>query len=54
MNDRNLKRISIITLSIIMSIGMYGLKNSKKSEVISTMSVPVTNKVIVIDAGHGR
>ncbi len=40
-----------IIISLIIFITLYGAKDVK---IIPTMAVPVTNKVIVIDAGHGK
>lgn len=47
------KRILLfaIIISLIIFITLYGAKDVK---IIPTMAVPVTNKVIVIDAGHGK
>lgn len=54
MNMQNLgKRISLISLVLIISISAFIAKKNSKGDIISTMSVPVTNKVIVVDAGHG-
>lgn len=48
----NIKRMYFIFLFILISVISYSLSfNNKKT--ISTVSLPVTNKVIVIDAGHG-
>lgn len=48
----NRKRMYFIFLFILISVISYSLSfNNKKT--ISTVSLPVTNKVIVIDAGHG-
>ena len=38
---------------IAIPIISMSIKNMNENKVISTMSVPVTNKVIVVDAGHG-
>lgn len=54
MKSLNLKRIKIISFVILMSICVTSVKNNFKENVVSTMSVPVTNKVIIVDAGHGR
>lgn len=47
------KRILLfaIIISLIIFITLYEAKDVK---IIPTMAVPVTNKVIVIDAGHGK
>ena len=49
-----IKRLQIISFIIVIAICVTTVKNNMQDEVISTMSVPVTNKVIVVDAGHGR
>lgn len=54
MNIKNLnKRISLVCCCIIISICTFTIGKRVSGDIISTMSVPVTNKVIVIDAGHG-
>ena len=47
------KRIAILFIMVIFSISMANIKNNMAKESVSTMAVPVTNKVIVVDAGHG-
>lgn len=42
----------IFTFIFIYSITSYNVNNTKK-ETITTVALPVNNKVIVIDAGHG-
>ena len=50
-----IKRLKIMSIIIVMAMFVANIKNNNtKEDTISTMSVPVTNKVIVIDAGHGR
>ena len=53
MKKFNLRRIKIISLIVIMSVCFATIKNEERKNVVSTMAVPVTNKVIIIDAGHG-
>ena len=51
----NKKRISIIFIMLAISVLSYGIVyNKDKRETITTSSLPVTNKVIVLDAGHGK
>ena len=50
------KRIGFVCIFVCISILMYGIigivnKNNKSLQVNST---PITNKTIVIDAGHGK
>ena len=52
MKITDLKRVGIISFSVLVAIGIYGLKDYQNENTVSTMSVPVTNKVIVIDSGH--
>lgn len=49
----NRKRIGIITLSVFISIFAFILSSELKNS-IPTVSLPVTGKTIVIDAGHGK
>ena len=44
--------VIIATFIFIYSITAYNVNNTKK-ETITTVALPVNNKVIVIDAGHG-
>ena len=56
------KKKILYTLGIIMAfifayaITGYNITNSSKKEIetIQTVALPVDNKVIVIDAGHGK
>lgn len=49
-----IKRMSFIICLCMISIFTYMIqKNNVDNRVIETMSVPVTNKVIIVDAGHG-
>lgn len=51
----NKKRISIIFIMLAISVLSYGIVyNKDKRDTITTSSLPVTNKVIVLDAGHGK
>ena len=47
-----LKKLAIIFFSILMTLCTHNLNLKKNQEVISTMAMPVTDKVIVVDAGH--
>lgn len=55
---RNKKRLMFLLVATFLPIGIFMAKSSynnlKNAETIATMSVPVTSKTIVIDAGHGR
>lgn len=47
-----MKRICFICCVFIFAVGIAYV-NKPKFEIVDTMAVPVSNKVIVIDAGHG-
>ncbi len=49
----NKKRITVIVLSIFISMFAF-IFISEKPETVPTVSLPVSGKVIVIDAGHGK
>lgn len=46
------KRIFLICLAILVSIVSYGA-NFQSRYTVQTVSLPVTNKTVVLDAGHG-
>lgn len=48
------KRLSIISCLIIISVFFYTSKRLNNVQIVPTMSMPVTNKVIILDAGHGK
>ncbi len=51
----NRKRITLILSSIVLSIFVFMLSASNfenSKEYISTVSLPVSGKTVVIDAGH--
>lgn len=49
------KRILIVLTCLTISIfSTYLIKENMKKQTVPTVSLPVSNKVIVIDAGHGR
>ncbi len=47
------KRITFIVFSVFLSILVFTLIKDKK-EIVPTVSLPVSGKTIVIDAGHGK
>lgn len=47
----NKKRIITITICLVLSFFYVGMK--KNNETIETVALPVEDKVIIIDAGHG-
>ena len=46
----NKKRLVLITSCVLVSIFSFMLSNSKKSDVLETVSLPVSGKTIVLDA----
>ena len=46
------KRILFIVTMIMLSISSYGIIGNKENTV-TTVTLPVTNKMVVLDAGHG-
>lgn len=48
------KRFKIIGGCLIIGLLTFFSQQKGKTDIVSTMAVPVTNKVIVVDAGHGR
>lgn len=53
MNKINYKRILLIFAMIITSTIAFNTQKNRDNSTVTTMSVPVTNKVIIVDAGHG-
>ena len=49
----NKKRIAIVVMSVFVSIFAF-IFVTDKQEMIPTVSLPVSGKTIVIDAGHGK
>lgn len=48
-----IKRLSVISCSILLAVFFYSSQNLTDVKIVPVVSVPVTNKVIVLDAGHG-
>ena len=48
------KRIFIVLTCIIVSTIAFQLKGVKKADTQETVALPVNNKVVILDAGHGR
>lgn len=48
------KRLMLILVSVFVSIYVYFLGTSNSKDTVQTVSLPVTNKVVILDAGHGR
>lgn len=52
-NFKNIKRFSIISCLIFLAVFFYSTRRLKPVEIIPVMALPVSNKVIILDAGHG-
>ena len=53
----NRKKISIVALCLMLGIFVYTYQSAKlnrSTELKETTSIPTSNKVIVVDAGHGK
>ena len=46
----NKKRLLIVLSAILISIGIFSINTENAEETIQTVALPVSNKVIVIDA----
>lgn len=49
----NKKRITIITLSVFISVFAF-IFSMNKQNTVPTVSLPISGKTIVVDAGHGK
>lgn len=47
------KRLIYISLIVLTTILICGISTNKTENTVQTVALPVTNKVIVLDAGHG-
>lgn len=47
------KRITIMVLSVFFSVSVFIFAMDRK-DTVPTVSLPVSGKTIVIDAGHGK
>lgn len=49
------KRIMIVASVIMVALFTFVIQtNTKNTNVVQTVALPVSNKVIVLDAGHGK
>lgn len=50
------KRLTLIVVLLSISVCFYGIINviQRQEKIITTNALPITNKIIVIDAGHGK
>lgn len=55
MNKSNLyKRLIFVSFLVCLSMSFFGVSNIMNNKVIPTNALPITNKVVVLDAGHGK
>lgn len=47
------KKVIMISLLIFMCVFAVSITTNRTENTVQTVALPVTNKVIVIDAGHG-
>ena len=48
------KRIAIISGIILLAVFAFTFQTANLNNTVQTVSLPVSNKVIVLDAGHGK
>lgn len=50
------KRLAFVAIFVCISIGVYGIIGvvNQPAESVQTNATPITNKTIIIDAGHGK
>lgn len=48
------KRISFIIIMLVVTIFGYSVTTNTNKNTIAVSSLPVSNKVIILDAGHGK
>lgn len=49
----NKKRITIMVLGVFLSVFVFILATDR-NEMVPTVSLPVSGKTIILDAGHGK
>jgi len=49
----NKKRLLIVMSAILVSIGIFSINMVGNEDTVETVSLPVSQKVIILDAGHG-
>lgn len=55
MNKSNLyKRLIFVSFLVCLSMSFFCVSNIMNNKVISTNALPITNKIVVLDAGHGK
>ena len=50
------KRIMLMIIFVFLSFAVYGIINviQRQDKAITTNAIPITNKIVVVDAGHGK
>ncbi len=48
-----IKRLSVVFICFMISLIFSNYNNFSEAELVETMALPVSNKIIVLDAGHG-
>lgn len=49
------KRLIFVTFLVCLSISSFGVSNiMDNNRAIATNALPITNKIVVLDAGHGK
>ena len=50
------KRILLMITFVFLSFAFYGIINviQRQDKAITTNAIPITNKIVVVDAGHGK
>ena len=55
MNKSNLyKRLIFVSFLVCLSMSFFCVSNIMNNKVIPTNDLPITNKIVVLDAGHGK
>ncbi len=49
----NKKRIMLIVTSVFLSMFIFMLISTDEEDLKSTVSLPISGKIVVLDAGHG-
>lgn len=49
-----IKRLSLIMCLLVVSIYFSSVQKVSDTQLVQTMTLPVSNKVIILDAGHGK
>ena len=48
------RRIALISGIVLLAVFAFTFKTAKTNSTVQTVSLPVSSKVIVLDAGHGK